>query len=189
MFSFFNNHQIYATELYWAFIFTMLISIAANFPYPVLINISWLKTRLTYAKLCITKIDINSGAVLVHLIIRNALGVHIFLAIHNNGFKNIMTMGTNIDPVVITGSPIYASSASIAQIYDIINLFNWQQVAYSYEVYSTITFLRFLVGEILFWEDFKISFALAQHSQERNANQDRCLKPICLHRCGWETDF
>ena len=126
----------------------MLILIAANFSYPVLINIYLLSKILTYANLFITKTDINSGTVLVHLIISNALGVHIFLTIHNDGFKNIMTLSTPIDPVVITGSLIYASSASVSQIYDIINLFNWQQVTYAYEVYSTTTFLGLLAEEI-----------------------------------------
>ena len=37
-----------------------------------------------------------------------------------------------------------------------------------------------LAAEIWFWADLKISFTLAQHNQNKNANQDRCSKPRCL---------
>ena len=37
--------------------------------------------------------------------------------------------------------------------------------------------------------DFKISFALAQHSQDKNENHDKCLTTTCLLRCSSETEF
>ena len=46
-----------------------------------------------------------------------------------------------------------------------------------------------LAGEIWFWANFRISFALAQHSQEKNENHDCYSTPRCLQRCGLKTSF
>ena len=52
---------------------------------------------------------------------------------------------------------------------------------------SAAIFWGFLAGEIWFWANFKTSFTLAQHSQDKTANQDFCSTPIWLKRCGSET--
>ena len=54
---------------------------------------------------------------------------------------------------------------------------------------SVIIFPGLIYGEIWFWANFKISLALAQHSQDKNTNRDHCLTPILLHYCKSDTAF
>ena len=58
-----------------------------------------------------------------------------------------------------------------------------------YEVHSGRIFPGLLAGEIWFWADLKISFALAQHIPNKNSSQDWCSIPGWLQRCGLETAF
>ena len=44
-------------------------------------------------------------------------------------------------------------------------------------------------GEILFWENFKINFALDHNSQNKNANHHFCSTSIFLQCCGLENEL
>ena len=46
-----------------------------------------------------------------------------------------------------------------------------------------------LAGEFLFWKEFKIDFALAQHRQDKNSHHHLCLKPRFLHLYSSETEL
>ena len=54
---------------------------------------------------------------------------------------------------------------------------------------SAIISPGFLAGDIWFWANFKIIFALSQHSKDKDEIQDCCSTPKFLKSCGSDTNF